>query len=81
MNKAKDTLGELNYHMAYFYYEYGNFILNKFEKNLDIFGKEAVPKNIQEEEDDLDEIQENFDEDSSVSMQSGANSENQASVP
>jgi hypothetical protein len=29
MNKAKDSFGELHIDMAYFYYEYANYILAK----------------------------------------------------
>ena len=37
MLMAKDTLGETSYQMAQFYYEYGNFLLQKIEANLDLF--------------------------------------------
>ncbi len=37
MVKAKDVLGESSYHMAQFYFEYGHFILQKQEANMDIF--------------------------------------------
>ena len=39
MNKAKDSLGETCYHMAQFYFEYGHFILQKQEANMDIFNE------------------------------------------
>ena len=53
MLKAKDTLGESSYHMAQFYYEYGHYILQKMENNMDIFNDGAIPNNVQAEEDDL----------------------------
>lgn len=63
MLKAKDALGETAYPMAIFYYEYGNFIISKLEKNLDIFNTGAVPNNVNEEaEEDLDHIPEVYDD-------------------
>jgi hypothetical protein len=63
MVRAKDTLGETNYQMAYFYYEYGNFIIAKLEKNIDIFNADAVPNNVhQEAEEELDQIAEAYDD-------------------
>lgn len=50
MNKAKDALGESNYQMAQFYYEYANYILKKFEANIDIFNEGALPNNAEEPE-------------------------------
>ncbi len=45
MNKAKDTLGEIHIDMAYFYYEYANYILKKIEDNYEIFNANVVPNN------------------------------------
>ena len=62
MIKAKDTLGETSYPMAQFYFQYGHFILQKQEANLDLFNEAAVPKNVHEEqEEEFDNIPEDFD--------------------
>lgn len=49
MLKAKDELGESVFPMAQFYYEYGHYILQKIEANMDIFNEQAIPNNAQDE--------------------------------
>lgn len=38
MSSAKQLLGEVHPRMATFYYEYGNYLLEKIEKNGEVFG-------------------------------------------
>ena len=67
MLKAKDSLGETGYPMAQFYCEYGNFILQKLETTSDLFGEQAIPKNVHEEQqEELENIPEDFSDDDSV---------------
>ena len=56
MCRAKDELGETSYTMAYFYYEYANFIIEKLEKNLDIFNPQAVDQQVNHQDEALDNI-------------------------
>jgi hypothetical protein len=56
MCRAKDELGETSYPMAYFYYEYANFIIDKLEKNLDIFNAQAVDQQVNHQDEALDNI-------------------------
>jgi hypothetical protein len=42
--------------MAYFYYEYANFIIEKLEKNLDIFNNQAVDQQVNHQDEALDNI-------------------------
>ena len=43
MIKAKDAFGEIGYQMAYFYYEYANFILERAKKNMELFYIGSAP--------------------------------------
>lgn len=54
MIKAKEVLGDIDHRMAYFYYEYANYILGKIEKNIDIFNAAAVPNQEEANEDGLE---------------------------
>jgi len=56
MVKAKDAFGEMGYQMAQFYYEYGHFMLERIEKNMDIFNSGAVPAEV-EEGDEAEELE------------------------
>lgn len=38
MESAKSLFGDVNPKMAKFYYEYGSYLLDKIEKNGEIFG-------------------------------------------
>ena len=65
MVKAKETLGDFNYHMAKYCYEYADFFVQKFEKNTDIFNEQALPKNVAEADAHLiDDIPDQFDDSS-----------------
>ena len=44
MIDAKDKLDPLGLDMAGFYFEYGDFILKRMEKNVDLFNAENMPK-------------------------------------
>jgi hypothetical protein len=56
MCRAKDELGETSYSMAYFYYEYAHFIIDRLEKNLDIFNAQAVDQQVNHQDEALDNI-------------------------
>ena len=56
MCRAKDELCETSYPMASFYYEYANFIIDKLEKNLDIFNAQAVDQQVNHQDEALDNI-------------------------
>jgi len=43
MEKAKVSFGELSLEMGEFYFEYAKFLLEKLEKNIDIFNAGALP--------------------------------------
>lgn len=58
MCRAKDELGETSYPMAYFYYEYAHFIIEKLEKNFDIFNAQAVDQQVNHQDEALDNIPE-----------------------
>jgi hypothetical protein len=60
MLRAKETFGETGYLMAQFYYEYAHFILERIEKNLDIFNNAAVPE--ADEVEELDNIPEDYED-------------------
>lgn len=68
MVKAKESLGEMGFHMAQFYYEYANFILTRIEKNMDIFNAAAVP-NAEQQEDPLEGIPEDYEDSESEPQQ------------
>lgn len=44
MEKAKTTFGELHLYMAELYFEYAKFILEKMEKNIDLFNTKELPQ-------------------------------------
>ena len=44
MVEAREKMDPLNIEMATFYFEYGDFILKKMEKNVDLFNEEKLPK-------------------------------------
>ena len=44
MEKAKKAYGEENIYMAEFYFEYAKFIIDKLEKNIDLFNAAQLPK-------------------------------------
>lgn len=43
MEKAKTSFGELGLLMGEFYFEYAKFLLDKMEKNIDIFNANSLP--------------------------------------
>ena len=51
--------------MAKYNYEYADFFLQKFEKNIDIFNDQALPQNVVEDANHLiDDIPDQFDDSS-----------------
>lgn len=43
MEKAKNSFGQLGLLMGEFYFEYAKFLLEKMEKNIDIFNAGSLP--------------------------------------
>lgn len=43
MEKAKSTFGDLSLHMGQLYFEYAKFLLEKMEKNIDVFNAGKLP--------------------------------------
>ena len=56
MSDARKLLDPLSIDMAGYYYEYADFILNKMEKNLDMFNPDKIPTNNQQQA-PLDSVQ------------------------
>lgn len=50
MEKAKSTFGDLSLHMGELYFEYAKFLLEKMEKNIDVFNAGKLPEGQQAEE-------------------------------
>lgn len=51
--------------MAKYNYEYADFFLQKFEKNIDIFNDQALPKNVADDANNLiNDIPDQFDDSS-----------------
>lgn len=55
MEKAKAAFGDLNLHMGEFYFEYAKFLLEKMEKNIDIFNAGSLPVGEQAQENPIPE--------------------------
>lgn len=50
MEKTKNTFGDMSLHMGEFYFQYAKFLIQKMEKNIDIFNAGALPVGNNEEE-------------------------------
>lgn len=44
MEKAKQTFGDVHLYMGEFYFEYAKFLVEKMEKNADIFNSQGLPQ-------------------------------------
>lgn len=63
MEKAKNSFGQLGLLMGEFYFEYAKFLLEKMEKNIDIFNAGSLPAGQGAEQPILEDVEE---DDSSI---------------